>query len=247
MKTTYKITIEYDGTGYFGWQRQKDHKTIQGELEKTLSIILNQPVKIHGSGRTDAGVHAFGQVAHFSAQSTLSAQDIKKGVNSLIKQPIVFIDCVEVNNDFHAQYSVVSKTYHYHIFNHDTASPIKRLYSWHITDTLDIQMMTHCCETILGTHDFKSFENSGSPRSSTRRTVFDCKIEHLSESDLIFIISANGFLKYMVRNLVGTIVDAGRGKLSIDDFKLILAARDRTKAGAAAPAHGLFLYKVNYS
>ena len=247
MDKNFKLVIEYDGTDFFGWQRQKDKKTVQGEIEKTLTRILNRKITISGSGRTDAGVHAFGQVANFHADTRISCKDLKKGVNSLIKQPVVIRECRIMDNDFHARYKAVSKEYHYCILNREDPCAINRLYQWHIRHPLDIQAMTQCCQAITGILDFKSFENTGSPRSSTIREVFFFNISQMNNSKLVFKICANGFLKYMVRNLIGTIVLAGLNKILVDDFIRILEKNDRTKAGPTAPAHGLFLKKVNYS
>ncbi len=248
MKINFKIVIEYDGTDFFGWQRQNEKRTIQGEIEKTLSRILNQTIKISGSGRTDAGVHAFGQVANFHAANTnILPKDLKKGINSLIKQPIVIRECSIVNDEFHAQYDAISKEYHYYILNRDDLCPINRLYQWHIWNPLDIEMMAQCCDAIAGIYDFKSFENAGSPRSSTIREVFFSNIVNLGQDRLVFKVCANGFLKFMVRNLISTIVLAGQKKISLHEFKKILKAKNRTKAGPTAPANGLFLIKVNYS
>ncbi|WP_300457380.1 tRNA pseudouridine(38-40) synthase TruA [Desulfobacula sp.] len=247
MNKNFKIIVEYDGTAFFGWQRQKDRTTIQGELERALSIILNQDIKIFGSGRTDAGVHAYGQVANFHADTQISSRDIKKGVNSLIKDPIVIRDCHIVEPTFHAQYHAVSKEYHYLILNREDPCAIGRLYQWHIRHPLDIDMMNQCCQSITGVFDFKSFENSGSPRTSTVRHVFFSHIHPLEDSRLVFKICGKGFLKYMVRNLIGTIVLAGLKKITLTEFNAIFEAKDRTKAGPTAPAHGLFLKQVNYS
>lgn len=247
MDKNFKLVIEYDGTDFFGWQRQKDKKTVQGEIEKTLTRILNRKITISGSGRTDAGVHAFGQVANFHADTRISPKDLKKGVNSLIKQPVVIRECRIMDNDFHARYKAVSKEYHYCILNREDPCAINRLYQWHIRHPLDIQAMTQCCQAITGILDFKSFENTGSPRSSTIREVFFSSISHLDNSRLVFKICAKGFLKYMVRNLISTIVLTGLNKITPHEFTRILEARDRTKAGPTAPAHGLFLKKVNYS
>lgn len=246
MNKNFKIVIEYDGTNFFGWQRQKNQKSVQGELEKALSKILNQDVKIAGSGRTDAGVHAFGQVASFNANTDILPENIKKGVNSLIKQPVVIRQCCIMENDFHARYSAVSKEYHYFILNRKDPSAIERLYQWHIRKPLDIETMQICCKAITGVFDFKSFENSGSPRSSTVREIYFFNLS-LDDERLVFKICANGFLRYMVRNLIGTIVLAGLNKISIDQFKAIVEVKDRTKAGTTAPPQGLFLKKVNYS
>jgi tRNA pseudouridine38-40 synthase len=246
MIQTFKLTIEYDGTGFAGWQRQAEDLTIQGELEKVLSKILNQPVTLAGSGRTDAGVHARGQVASFRAETTMDPSSLQKGVNSLMKHPIVLKDCTRVADDFHAQYSAVSKEYHYFILNREIPCAIGRDYVWHIHRPLDIQVMNQCCRRICGTHDFRSFENAGSPRRSTVRTVFMARMSRLDSERLMLSICADGFLKNMVRNVVGTLVDAGHGKLTHQQFEEILSARNRSLAGATAPARGLFLNQVNY-
>ena len=246
-RKNFKLVIEYDGTAYCGWQRQKNKKTVQGEIEKVLSIILNQKIKIYGSGRTDAGVHAFGQVANFHADSNLTPMNIKKGVNSFIKYPIVIHDCCLVENNFHSQYNAVSKEYHYFILNRKDPCDIGRLYQWHVRQPLDINIMNQCCHQITGIYDFKSFENTGSLRSSSIREVFSSSVSQLENSRLVFKITASGFLRYMVRNLIGNIVSAGLNRISVDEFIKIREAKDRTKAAPTAPAHGLFLKTVNYS
>lgn len=247
MTKNFKIVIEYDGTPFFGWQKQKEAITVQGEIEKALSLILNQEIKISGSGRTDAGVHALAQVASFHAQTMISPRDLKKGMNRLMKQPIVIRECAVVDSNFHARYTAVSKEYHYFILNREDPCAIGKSYQWHIRHPLDIETMNQCAAKITGRHDFKSFENSGSPRISTVRELFFFKICPLEDDRLVFKICANGFLKYMVRNLVGTLVLAGLNKISQDDFIKICQAKDRTRAGQTAPAHGLFLKQVNYS
>jgi tRNA pseudouridine38-40 synthase len=244
----FKLLIEYDGTQFYGWQRQKDKPTVQGELEKILSIILNQKITISGSGRTDAGVHAFGQVANFHAKTALGPDRIRKGVNSLIHRPIVIKKCEIADKKFHAQYDAVSKEYHYFILNREYGCAIGKQYQWHIKNSLDMQAMQACCTAATGVFDFSSFENTGSPRSSNIREVFFFTVDRLDNaSRLVFRICASGFLKNMVRNLVGTIVLAGQNKITPEDFVQILNAKDRTQAGPTAPAHGLFLKRVNYS
>lgn len=247
MRKTFKLTVEYDGTGFYGWQRQADKLTVQGELERILGIILNRDIAIAGSGRTDAGVHAWGQVASFSVDTRLDPAGLKRGVNSLMKLPVVVREIETVAPDFHAQYSAVSKEYQYTILNRPDPCAVGRDYVWHIRDPLDPDAMNQCCALLLGTHDFKSFENTGSPRTSTVREVFRARVEAGADHHLIFNICASGFLKNMVRNIVGTLVDAGRSKISPYDFKAVLRAADRTRAGATAPARGLFLKQVNYS
>ena len=259
MGKNFKIVIEYDGSEFFGWQKQKNRQTIQEEIEIVLSIILNQKIKINGSGRTDAGVHAYGQVANFHADTSIDPLKLKKAVNSLIKLPIVIRDCTIVDEKFHARYNAASKEYHYFILNQEDPCAIKRQYQWHIRHDLDIQTMNQCCELITGTFDFKSFENTGSPKSSSIREVFFAKIDAIHKNPdknqdsnkhsnrLVLKICANGFLRYMVRNLMGTIVLAGTNKITPDEFRKILEAKERIKAGPTAPPHGLFLKQVNYS
>lgn len=251
MKTNFKIVVEYDGSNFSGWQIQKDQTTIQAELEKALSTILNQKIKIFGSGRTDAGVHAYGQVANFVAKTRLSCDAVKKGVNSIINSSVVIRECDTVHEDFHARRDSVSKEYHYHILNRDDPCAIQRQYVWHIKKKLDLKQMQECCKILIGKHDFKSFEGSGSPKYTTKREIFFADLfidsNYIGVDRLIFKIAANGFLKFMVRNIVGTIVLAGLSKIDTKNFKDILKAKNRNLAGPTAPAHGLFLMNVKYS
>lgn len=247
MEQTFKLKVEYDGTLFAGWQRQPGKMTIQGELESVLGLILNQTIHVHGSGRTDAGVHALGQVAHFTAQTPMDALALKKGVNSLMRHPIVILECTRVDENFHAQYQARSKEYHYFILNRSDPCAIGAAYVWQVKKPLDLELMNQCCERIMGLHDFKSFENTGSPRSSTVRQVFFARVDPLENDRLVFKICATGFLKNMVRNLMGTLVDAGLGKMDAQRFEEILRARDRALTGATAPARGLFLKQVNYA
>lgn len=270
MQTNFKITVEYDGSHFSGWQVQKRGVTVQGELERAISLILNQPIKVIGSGRTDAGVHAIGQAANFHARTDISPENLLKGLNSIIKTPIVIRSCHIVPSDFHARYSATSKEYHYHILNCEYPCAIGRDYLWQIKQPLDIETMDKCCSMMLGEHDFKSFEASGSPRSHTIRTIYKISIDsidYIEQNDLLFPISpsvsapffsypiskrvvfkirGNGFLRFMVRNIVGTVVMAGLSRITVDDFKDIFKAKDRTLAGATAPAKGLVLMSVNY-
>ncbi len=242
----FKIVIEYDGTRFFGWQRQTDKPTIQGELEAVLGIILNQEIKIHGSGRTDAGVHARGQVAHFHAKTGITPAALKKGVNGLMKHPIVVLTCDHVPDDFHARYMASSKEYRYTILNRHDGCAIGRDYVWHVRRPLDVDAMNLCCEHLVGIHDFKAFENTGSPRSSTVREIFFANWTKKDKDHLVLRISASGFLKNMVRILVGTLQEVGRGKMSPDDFHKILLSADRSRASATAPSRGLLLHRVLY-
>ncbi len=246
MNTNFKLTLEYDGTPYSGWQVQNNCRTVQGEIENALSLMLNRPVRICGSGRTDAGVHALGQVANFQADTTIGADQIKRGLNSLLKGPIVVHDCTRVDPNFHSRYSARAKEYHYHFLNREDPCGIGRNFVWHIRSPLSVSAMAECCPIITGTHDFKSFEGSGSPRSTTVRTLFSAGFERTARDRITFKVRGDGFLRFMVRNIVGTLVLAGTGKITPENFRAILEGKERGLAGATAPANGLVLVKVSY-
>jgi tRNA pseudouridine38-40 synthase len=242
----FKLTIEYDGTGFHGWQRQKRDRTVQGEIEAALKIMTRQQVVLSGSGRTDAGVHAFGQTASFCCETSLSAGDFKKGLNSLLAQDVVIVKCELAPADFHARYDARGKTYRYRILNRETPAAVGRQYAWHIRRPLDLKAMQTASSLIVGTHDFKAFEATGSPRSHTIRTVSAADWTREQPGLLVFWIKAEGFLRFMVRNLVGTLVDVGLGKIDPAGFREVLLSKDRRRAGATAPPHGLFLMDVDY-
>ena len=246
MIKNFKITIEYDGTSYHGWQRQKNDRTVQEEIEKALLTITGQEVSLTGSGRTDAGVHAYAQVANFKCETKLGPQDLLGGLNSLTADDIVIKGCEEVDPSFHARYDVKSKIYVYKILNRPYPAAFFRQYAWYIRKKLDLEAIRAASAHLIGSHDFKAFEGVGSPRSHTTRSVINAGLIEEEDGYLTFEIEADGFLRFMVRNIVGTLVDVGLEKISLDEFKRILASKDRSRAGATAPAHGLFLAKVNY-
>jgi len=246
MTKNFKIIIEYDGSAYHGWQRQKQDRTLQGEIETALFTMTGQAVALQGSGRTDAGVHAYGQVANFCCETDLAPEIIQKGLNSLLPDDIVISDCRRVHETFHARYDAKSKIYHYKILNRHWPAAIGRQYAWYIRRKLNAAAMRSAMDFIIGSHDFKAFEGSGSPRSHTTRRVMAAELIENPNDMLIFKIEADGFLRFMVRNIVGTLVDVGRGKITAEEFKKILEAKDRSRAGATAPAHGLFLMKAKY-
>ena len=246
MTKNFKITIEYDGSCYHGWQRQKKNCSIQDEIEKALKKMTSSKVSLIGSGRTDAGVHAAGQVANFKCDTRLEPEAFFKGLNSLLPEDIIIKDCQLVGMAFHARYDVRSKIYHYKILNRAVPAAVGRQYSWFLRKALDRQKMRAAAAHIIGRHDFKAFEGAGSPRQNTIREVLSAELIEHEGGILIFQIEADGFLRYMVRNLVGTLVDVGLGKITPADFKDILDSRDRSQAGATAPALGLTLIKVNY-
>ncbi len=242
----FKITIEYDGSAYHGWQRQATDRTIQGEIENVLMTMTGNRVALTGSGRTDAGVHAFNQVANFRCDTSLSSEVFQKGLNSLLPEDIVITSCEAVPEKFHARYDVKSKTYHYRIFNRSLPVAIFRQYAWYIRKKLDLDAMRSALRFIVGSHDFKAFEGSGSPRANSVRRVMNADLVKTDDGYIVLKIEGDGFLKFMVRNIVGTLVDVGFGKITPDDFKRILVSKDRNLAGITAPAHGLFLMNVKY-
>jgi tRNA pseudouridine38-40 synthase len=244
--SNFKIIIEYDGTGYHGWQRQKHERTLQQEIEQALAEMTRSPVKINGSGRTDAGVHALGQVANFQIETELTPNIFLKGLNSILPPDIVIKDCQRVDAAFHARYDATSKVYQYRIWNHNLPRAIGRQYAWHIRRKLDAAAMQSATTHLTGSHDFKAFEGTGSPRSHTVRQVTTAAFSETDDGCLIFTIEADGFLRFMVRNIVGTLVDVGLDKIRPDAFREILASKDRRNASATAPAHGLFLLEVGY-
>jgi len=246
MPKNFKIIIEYDGARYHGWQRQKDDRTIQQAIETALTTMTGGRVVLNGSGRTDAGVHACGQTANFLCQTDLPAAVFQKGLNSILPGDIVIKDCRRVAEEFHARYDVKSKIYHYRIINRNVPPAIGRQYAWFIRKKLDPAAMRSAISHVIGSHDFKSFEGAGSPRSHTTRNIMAAELVAHEDGVLIFKIEADGFLRYMVRNIVGTLVEVGLGKISPAQFGDILAAQNRRKASATAPAHGLFLMEVKY-
>jgi tRNA pseudouridine38-40 synthase len=246
MKKNFKLTIEYDGTDFHGWQRQKTERTVQEEIEKVLKTITTKKITLTGSGRTDAGVHALGQVAHFKCNTKLSPETFLKGLNSLLPQEIVILSCDHVDDDFHARFNVKSKIYNYRILNQRLPSTIFRQYTWHIPKKLNVSAMRRAIQHIKGEHDFSAFEGTGSPRSHSIRNMMKAEIKKDKNGFLVVELEANGFLKFMVRNIVGTLVDVGLVKISSDRFKEILLSKDRNLASPTAPPQGLFLVKVNY-
>ncbi len=240
------LTIEYDGTDLHGWQVQKDKRTVQGEIEKALATMTQNSIRITGSGRTDAGVHAVEQVAGFRCETRLTPTDFLSGLNSLLPPDIVIKSCDYAPSEFHARYDVRSKTYHYHILNRALPTALFRHRTWWIRKKLDIHAMQAALADIVGTHDFKAFENTGSPRSHTIRTIYHAAVE-IEEGDYIVIkMTADGFLRNMVRNIVGTLVEVGLGKMTASDFHAVLASKDRSNAGTTAPPQGLYLMHVEY-
>lgn len=239
-----KLTIQYDGTKYCGWQKQPNSSGIQGTIEYAIYEITREKVNIIGSGRTDAGVHALGQVANFKTNSNIPAARIPDALNAKLPKDISIIDCQEVSDDFHSRYSATGKIYRYLIYNKPYRSPLYKDISYHVRYDLDIEKMRVEAQSLLGTHEFKGFMSSGSSVKDTVRTIHNISIEE--SGDLIVLeVEGNGFLYNMVRIIVGTLVDIGRGRID-KPLEEIIASQDRGEAGHTAPAHGLFLKKVHY-
>jgi tRNA pseudouridine38-40 synthase len=241
-----KLVLEYDGSGYHGWQRQAGSLSIQEVIESRLGVMLGKRVGIRASGRTDAGVHAKGQVVNFHARTRLTPEEILRGLNSLLPGDIVVLSAEEVGEDFHARFSAVSKVYEYHVLNSPVPSALLRNYAWHVRRPLSVEPMKECLERIRGRNDFSAFMATGSGASSTERNMLRAELVRLRSDRLKFTYEANGFLRHMVRNLTGTIVEVGKGKWTSGDFERIIRSGDRKQAGMTAPGHGLYLISVNY-
>lgn len=241
-----KLTIEYDGSAYHGWQIQPGLRTIQGEMREEIARITQGKVNLIGAGRTDAGVHALGQVANFQTESAVDLTALQRGLNSLLPPDIVITEAEEVGEEFHARFSARSKVYEYHILNQPYPSALLRAYTWFIPHELDLPAMKKCGELLIGSHDFSSFRASGDESRHSIREIIRLEIEQRENDLIVIVIEANAFLREMVRNIVGTLVAVGRGKTSFEEFKEIFAAHDRRQAGMTAPAQGLFLAKVKY-
>lgn len=239
------LTIAYDGTNYCGWQVQPEGKSISLEIINAVYKITKEKVKLYGSGRTDAGVHAYAQVANFYTESAIPAERLIGAINAYLPSEIVITNAYEADSKFNARFSAAGKIYEYKILNAPLPSPFWVNKTWHIKYKLDIQKMSEICRLLEGEHDFKAFMASGSFVKDTVRTLYELSIK--KENDIITITAkGSGFLYNMVRIITGTLVQAGSGKLSAEDVKNILSSLDRTKGAITAPACGLYLKEVLY-
>ncbi|RLB42019.1 MAG: tRNA pseudouridine(38-40) synthase TruA [Deltaproteobacteria bacterium] len=242
-----RLTLAYEGTRYHGWQRQVGQISIQEVLEQAASKIVCHEVRVIGAGRTDSGVHALGQVCNFAIHSPIPVQDLRKGLNSLLPEDIRVLLAEEVPCHFHSRYHAKRKIYVYRILNAQQPDIFARRYEWHIPVALETKAMAQCLSIVKGTHDFSAFRSSGSSNRNPVRTVFRAEIAHgTNPSRILMLYEADGFLRHMVRNIVGTVVSVGLGKIKVQDFRRILESRDRKRAGMKAPSKGLFLVKVLY-
>lgn len=240
-----KLTLEYDGTNYLGWQKQKIGTTIQETLEEAISLLTNEEVEVIGSSRTDAGVHAKGFVANFKTNSKIPSEKFREAINYRLPDDIVILKSEEVEEGFHSRYSAKGKTYSYTILNRDVYSAIGKDYVYHVKRKLDIDNMKEACKYFIGTKDFMAFKSSGGSVKTTVRTISDLHVD--VQNDIIKIyVTGDGFLYNMVRIIVGTLIMVGSNKIDSREVKNIIESKDRKKAGICVPATGLVLEKVYY-
>ena len=243
----YKLTISYDGSDFYGFQRQRGLISVQQCLEEALSTKLNAPVTTVCAGRTDAGVHALGQVVHFDSNQILPA-DFGFRLNPLLPESIAVLSCKQVPDTFHARFSAKKKTYRYDIYLSKIHAPLKRRYAHICVYDLNVENMKKACSCLAGEHDFRSFALAESVKGkSTVRTIYDIHIEEGEGGKLLSLfVTGNGFLHNMVRAIAGTLIDGGRGRFSPEDMQSILESRDRRRAGKTVEGCGLFLVSVEY-
>jgi len=260
--TTFKITLAYDGTDYVGWQRQANGVSIQALIEDALRELDGRDVTVTGAGRTDAGVHAFGQVAAFTIARELEPDSVARALNAHLPQAIRVIGAEEAPAGFHPRFGARAKTYRYRIWNDEVMSPFDRGYAWHIPGALDVDAMAAAARLVEGRHDFAAFQATGSSVATTEREIFaslilrqaqdersaDPLVVSLSNHEpvVVYEVSGSGFLRHMVRIIVGSLVEIGRGRQPVEWIGDAIAGRDRAGAGPTAPPHGLFLVRVDY-
>jgi tRNA pseudouridine38-40 synthase len=258
-----RLTLQYDGAGFVGWQRQAQGASIQGLLEDALATIEGYPPAVVGAGRTDAGVHALGQVASVRLAHAIPEDALVRALNAMLPGSVRVLDAVEADPAFHARFDARAKTYAYRILNRAAGSAFDRRYAWHLGQPLDRAAMAGAARLVVGTHDFAAFQASGSAATSTVRTMFDASIRAAPGLDevlgapfgsaargagdlVVFVVRGDGFLRHMVRGLAGTLVEIGLGRMRPDDLAALLREGRREEAGPTAPAHGLFLVGVEY-
>jgi tRNA pseudouridine38-40 synthase len=243
---TVKLIVEYNGRNFHGWQKQPGLRTVQGELERVLSVVLRRPVgSLHAAGRTDAGVHARGQVVTFRTEHEVDLHKMLGGVSHLLKGELTVVHAEYVPEGFHPGISSTHKQYSYRILNRPTPAVLDAHQIWHIAHSLDLPLMEQESRQLVGTHDFSSFRDSTCTASTPIKTIYQLTWERVGDV-LTMRVVGSGFLKQMVRNIVGTLTDIGRGRIRDRDVARILSAKDRRVAGVTAPAHGLCMDWVSY-
>jgi tRNA pseudouridine38-40 synthase len=242
---TFKITLAYDGTDFVGWQRQANGPSIQGLLEEALRELDGRVVIVNGAGRTDAGVHALGQVASCSLERAVSPDVLVRALNARLPSGVRALSAVEARPDFHARFDARAKIYRYRIWNAAVLDPFERRYAWHLPGPLDVDAMEAAASFLEGRHDFAGFQASGGGTHTTERTIRTSVVSRTGAL-VVYEVAGDGFLRHMVRTIVGTLVDVGRGRWPAEHVRGVLTAADRTLAGPTAPAEGLFLVSVEY-
>lgn len=240
-----KLTIEYEGKDYNGWQKQPNRFNIQGEIERAIQTVTGQEVELIGSGRTDAGVHAFGQVANFKIESDFPIEKMATAINSQLKKSIRVLKAEEVSLEFHSRYHCHKKTYGYIIDNSEQGTAVYRNITYHVSQPLDVAKMQEAANYLVGEHDFSSFKSSGTSSKSSVRTIYQAQVVKEQER-VVIMLTGNGFLYNMVRIIAGTLVEIGLGHIEPKEMKIILEAKNRQKAGKTLAAQGLFLMNVEY-
>jgi tRNA pseudouridine38-40 synthase len=240
-----KITLAYDGTRLVGWQRQAEGDSVQGLLEDALARFEGAPVTVHGAGRTDAGVHALGQVGSVQLTCGHDAATLRRALNAQLPEDVRVLAVEDVSPEFHARFTARSKTYRYQIRHGTIADPFERAYVWHMPETLRVDAMRAAAGVLIGTHDFAAFQSTGSPTHNSVRTVTQSTLTDV-DGRMVYEVSGDGFLRHMVRAIVGTLVEIGRGFREPESIAALVRGSARADAGPTAPPQGLFLVRVDY-
>jgi tRNA pseudouridine38-40 synthase len=242
---TLKLIVQYDGTDYVGWQRQPNGVSIQELIERAIEPIEGRPVTVVGAGRTDAGVHALGQVASVQLESAIDPASLARALNATLPEDVRVASAEEAAPGFNARFSATGKVYVYRIWTGPFLPPFERRYFWHVPAALDVERMREAARALVGTHDFSAFRAAGSDAATSERTIHDLRVE-VEHERVTVTVAGDGFLRYMVRALAGTLVEVGQGRRPVEGVAVALASRDRSLAGPTAPARGLFLLRVLY-
>jgi len=243
---SFRITLAYDGGPFVGWQRQAEGTSIQGLIEEALAALDGRQVAVAGAGRTDAGVHALAQVASFTLVRDTSPDVVLRSLNGKLPPEIRVLSAEEVPASFHARFNATSKRYRYQMWNADVLNPFERAYVWHVPGPLDLTAMGEAAKFVKGRHDFAAFQTVGGAPGPTERVIALSTITRQKDGLVTYDVEGDGFLRHMVRAIVGTLVDVGRGRRDPEWMRNVIASRDRSQAGRTAPAHGLFLVCVGY-